>query len=159
VAGLSHHNSNCIAAPTSRNATLGQPRDLAPRVPWLAARLLLEDPIAIGHYCPMPATRSATLQQLTRRAMEIRGRFAAFERKKFRREWTKEEIMQGFVVDVGDLMKLVMAKSGVRRVEDVDQKLAHELSDCLWSVLVLAKLYGIDLEREFGKTMDELAGA
>jgi NTP pyrophosphatase (non-canonical NTP hydrolase) len=96
------------------------------------------------------------ISELSKRAMEIRARFAALEQTKFRREWTKEEVMQGFVVDVGDLMKLVMAKSGLRQVEDVDHKLAHELSDCLWSVLVLAQLYGIDLEREFTKTMDAL---
>ena len=65
--------------------------------------------------------------------------------------------MQGFVVDVGDLMKLVMAKAGARRVDgDVDAKLAHELSDCLWSVLVLARLYEVDLQSEFLKTMGAL---
>jgi len=64
--------------------------------------------------------------------------------------------MQGFVVDVGDLMKLVMAKAGSRPGEDVDRQLAHELSDCLWSVLVLAQLYDVDLEREFFATMNEL---
>jgi len=94
--------------------------------------------------------------QLTERAMEIRQRFADFEKTKFKKEWTKEEMMQGFVVDVGDLMKLVMAKSGRRHVEDVDRKLAHELSDCLWCVLVLAKMYDLDIEKEFMKTMDEL---
>jgi len=47
-------------------------------------------------------------------------------------------------------------KPGARPIADVDRKLAHELSDCLWSVLVLAKLYGCDLEKEFLKTMDEL---
>jgi hypothetical protein len=96
------------------------------------------------------------INELTKRAMEIRTRFAEFEQAKFRREWTKEEVMQGFVVDVGDLMKLVMAKSGVRQVEDVDKKLAHELSDCLWCVLVLSKMYGVDIERAFMRTMDEL---
>jgi NTP pyrophosphatase (non-canonical NTP hydrolase) len=97
-------------------------------------------------------------ENLSARAMEIRQRFADFEKAKSGKEWTKEEVMQGFVVDVGDLMKLVMAKQGLRHVDDVDQKLAHELSDCLWSVLVLSKLYGIDLEQEFMKTMDELDG-
>lgn len=94
--------------------------------------------------------------QLTARAMEIRQRFADFERAKSKKEWTTEEVMQGFVVDVGDLMKLVMAKGGRRHIEDVDRKLAHELSDCLWSVLVLSKTYGLDIEKEFMKTMDEL---
>jgi hypothetical protein len=98
------------------------------------------------------------LETLSERAMRIRTRFAELEKRRFRREWTTEEIMQGFVVDVGDLMKLVMAKSGARAVEDVDRKLAHELSDCLWCVLVLSKLYGLDAEKEFIKTMDELDG-
>jgi len=94
--------------------------------------------------------------QLTERAMQIRQRFAAVEEAQRKRAWTKEEVMQGFVGDVGDLMKLVMAKSGIRHVEDVDRKLAHELSDCLWCVLVLSKMYGLDIEKEFMKTMDEL---
>jgi NTP pyrophosphatase (non-canonical NTP hydrolase) len=96
------------------------------------------------------------LTQLTERAMQIRQCFAAYEQRRTGRTWTREEIMQGFVVDVGDLMKLVMAKAGARRVENVDARLSHELSDCLWSILVLAKLYDVDLEKEFLKTMDEL---
>lgn len=92
--------------------------------------------------------------QLTERAMQVRRRFSEQERRRAGREWTREEIMQGFVVDVGDLMKLVMAKAGARPVADTDARLAHELSDCLWSVLVLARLYGVDLEREFLTTMD-----
>jgi len=96
------------------------------------------------------------LSQLSARALQIRQCFAAYEQRRTGRTWTREEIMQGFVVDVGDLMKLVMAKAGARTVADVDRKLAHELSDCFWSVLVLAKLYDLDLEKEFLQTMDEL---
>jgi len=88
------------------------------------------------------------LDTLTEKAMALRQRFSEAARESGRREWSREELMQGFVVDVGDLMKLAMAKSGIREVHDVDQKLAHELADCLWSVLVLAKLYDVDLERE-----------
>ncbi|MBL9216085.1 MAG: hypothetical protein JNG83_11460 [Opitutaceae bacterium] len=95
-------------------------------------------------------------KQLSDRAMEIRRRFGEQERAKFRREWTREEIAQGLVVDVGDLMRLVMARSGVREVADLDRKLEHELADCLWSVLVLARLYEVDLEQAFRRTMDEL---
>lgn len=64
--------------------------------------------------------------------------------------------MAGFVGDVGDLSKIVMAKSGHRSMDNVDEKLRHELSDCLWSVLVLANYYDIDLESQFVKSMDEL---
>lgn len=96
------------------------------------------------------------LAELSARALEIRERFAAAERDRGGRPWTREEVMQGFVGDVGDLMKLVMAKSGVRTIPDSDRKLAHELSDCLWSVLVLARLYEVDLEKDFLRTMDEI---
>jgi NTP pyrophosphatase (non-canonical NTP hydrolase) len=96
------------------------------------------------------------LAQLSDRALQIRECFARYEQRRTGRTWTREEIMQGFVGDVGDLMKLVMAKAGARRVDDVDRKLAHELSDCLWSILVLARSYDLNLEEEFLRTMDEL---
>ena len=64
--------------------------------------------------------------------------------------------MAGLVGDVGDLSKIIMAKEGLRDMENVDTKLAHELSDCLWSVLVLADKYKIDLASEFMKNMDAL---
>ncbi len=94
--------------------------------------------------------------QLSDRALEIRRRFTDWERARAGRAWTREEVMQGFVGDVGDLMKLVMAKNGARAVADVDRRLAHELADCLWSVLVLARLYEVDLEQAFLATMSEL---
>jgi len=50
-------------------------------------------------------------------------------------------------------MKLIMTKSGVRSTDSVDEKLAHELSDCLWSLLVLADKYNINLEKSFLDTM------
>lgn len=68
----------------------------------------------------------------------------------------EQQLMAGFVGDVGDLSKIIMAKHGLRKMDDVDQKLAHELSDCLWSILVLASKYDINLTAEFQKTMDEL---
>jgi NTP pyrophosphatase (non-canonical NTP hydrolase) len=64
--------------------------------------------------------------------------------------------MIGFVGDVGDLAKLVQGKAGIRPTPDLDSKIAHELADCLWSVLTLADAYGIDLERSFADTMDDI---
>jgi len=96
------------------------------------------------------------LTALADRAMEIRAAFGRHETAAGGRPWTREEVMQGFVGDVGDLMKLVMAKSGIRSVEGLDHKLPHELADCFWSVLVLARLYDIDLEKAFLQTMREI---
>lgn len=97
-------------------------------------------------------------QQISQKAIDIRNKYSKLEKKKYGQEWTREQIAMGFAGDVGDLMKLVMAKSGVRDadIENLDEKLAHELSDCLWSVLVLADKYNIDLEKSFLNTMANL---
>jgi NTP pyrophosphatase (non-canonical NTP hydrolase) len=95
-------------------------------------------------------------KDLVARANEIRERYRELERQKYGREWAPRDHAIGFVGDVGELMQLVGAKEGVRDIEDVDAKLAHELADCLWSVIVLANDYGVDLEKEFLATMDKL---
>ncbi len=93
---------------------------------------------------------------LRERAREIRRAYEQFEQDRYGRQWTDEEITLGLVGDVGDLVKLVQAKNGVRDIADVDAKLAHELADCLWSLFVLADAYEIDLEQAFTNTMDGL---
>ena len=95
-------------------------------------------------------------KKITERAIEIRNKYSELEKELYGKEWTREQIAEGFVGDVGDLMKLVLAKSGVRNIENADGKIAHELSDCLWSLLVLSNKYGIDLEKSFLETMNEL---
>jgi NTP pyrophosphatase (non-canonical NTP hydrolase) len=94
--------------------------------------------------------------ELQRRAIEIRNKYDQVNKNKRGVTWNEQHLMAGFVGDVGDLSKIIMAKHGLRDMEEVDKKLAHELSDCLWSVIVLASKYNIDLPKEFLKTMDEL---
>ena len=93
---------------------------------------------------------------LIRKAKEVRQVYERYEKDVLGKTWNRENIAEGLVGDVGDLMKLVMAKEGLRQIDNVDEKLAHELSDCLWSIIMLAELYDIDLERSFLKTMDEI---
>ena len=88
--------------------------------------------------------------------MEVQERFAEFERGAYGHEWSVLELMAGFVVDVGDLTRLVMASQGSRHVDRVDEGLAHELADCLWSVLVLARRLDVDLGSAFVETMGDL---
>lgn len=44
----------------------------------------------------------------------------------------------------------------MRAMDKVDDKLKHELADCLWSIMALANAYGIDIEKAFTHTMNEL---
>jgi NTP pyrophosphatase (non-canonical NTP hydrolase) len=93
---------------------------------------------------------------LIQRALSVRKRYRDFEQQNYGASWTNEELALGFVGDVGDLAKLVMAQSGRRMIPDAERKLAHELADCLWSIIVLADAHGVDLEGAFVQTMDDL---
>ena len=95
-------------------------------------------------------------QTILDRAIEIRKQYEAKEKQLYGSAWTSEEIALGFVGDVGDLAKLIIAENGKRNIPDSKTKLEHELADCLWSVLVLAHLHGVDLENSFINTMNEL---
>lgn len=93
---------------------------------------------------------------LQKRAQAIRQKYDELNAKNGHDKWDGVDYAAGFVGDVGDLIKLVMAKDGKRQGEDIDAKLRHELGDCLWSLLVIANHYDIDLEDAFKSTMDEL---
>lgn len=95
-------------------------------------------------------------KDIVAKANEVRNAYENFEKKTYGKTWTKENIAEGLVGDVGDLMKLVLAKQGLRKIDDVDEKLAHELSDCLWSIIILAEQYGINLETAFIENMEQL---
>jgi NTP pyrophosphatase (non-canonical NTP hydrolase) len=90
-------------------------------------------------------------------ALQLNELYEQLEIKKWGRVWTTAELALGFVGDVGDLAKLIQANAGVRDIDDCKAKLGHELSDCLWSIIVLANKCGIDLEAEFVTNTRELS--
>jgi NTP pyrophosphatase (non-canonical NTP hydrolase) len=90
-------------------------------------------------------------------ALHLNELYEQLETKKYGRAWTTQELALGFVGDVGDLAKLLQAHAGVRDIADSEAKLAHELSDCLWSIIVLANKCGIDLEAAFVRNTREIA--
>jgi NTP pyrophosphatase (non-canonical NTP hydrolase) len=94
--------------------------------------------------------------EMQAQARSVREQYAATETARYGRAWTREEIMLGFLGDVGDLAKLVQGKEGVRPREGLDEALAHELADCLWCVMTLADAYEVDLEAAFASTMDDI---
>ncbi|MFZ3004857.1 MAG: MazG nucleotide pyrophosphohydrolase domain-containing protein [Phenylobacterium sp.] len=98
----------------------------------------------------------ADFKDLDDRAWAIRRLYAELETQRYGRPWSREEVALGFMGDVGDLAKLVQAAEGMRAIPDAKEKLAHELADCLWSVMTLARLYEVDLEASFLNTMKAL---
>lgn len=100
------------------------------------------------------ATDFETLQQ---KALFIKNFYKQKQLSKGKPAWTASDYMAGFVSDIGELSEFVAAKKGIRTIEDVEEKLEHELCDCLYSVMVLADEFNIDLSAAFGKNMDKLA--
>jgi NTP pyrophosphatase (non-canonical NTP hydrolase) len=96
------------------------------------------------------------LVSLQKRVTETRRRYNELNARDGHSTWGGKEYAMGFVGDVGELLEAIMVKEKLRRGESADRKVAHELSDCMWSVLVLADYYGVDIEKEFLKTMDQL---
>jgi NTP pyrophosphatase (non-canonical NTP hydrolase) len=95
-------------------------------------------------------------KELEESALKLNDLYEALELKLYGRAWSTQELALGFVGDVGDLAKLVQANAGIRKIDDFKSKLGHELSDCLWSIIVLANKCGIDLEAEFSRNIEEL---
>lgn len=95
-------------------------------------------------------------QKLIGRNHQVWEYYVASDKKRLGHEWPRGEYARALAADVGALIKLTMGKDGLREIEDVDQKLAHEIGDCLSCLMVVAEKYDINLEDAFLKTMDEL---
>jgi len=96
------------------------------------------------------------LQKLINRAMDLRTQYEKKERQLYGSPATDEDIAQGLLGDVNNLVKFVMAEHGKRDIANSTEKLGAQLSHCLWSVIVLAKMHNIELEKSFMETMDRL---
>lgn len=99
---------------------------------------------------------SLRLSDLQDQGRDIRRRYDQSNASHGREPWDAFAFMLGFVADVGDLSKLVMGQKGLRDVDDLEARLAHELADCLWSIFILADECNIDLEQAFLSTMSDL---
>jgi NTP pyrophosphatase (non-canonical NTP hydrolase) len=96
-------------------------------------------------------------KELTQKALELRKKYEELEKKTCGREWTNTELMAAFMADIGQLSKLIMAKEGLRQdFEATDEKLAHELADCFWCILILANKLNINLEKAFFDMTSEM---
>ena len=95
-------------------------------------------------------------QKLINRAMDLRRQYEEKEKQLYGSPLTDEDIVQGFLGDVNNLVKLVMAEHGKREIANSKEKLESQLAHCLWSVIVLAKMHNIALEQSYMEAMDRL---
>lgn len=105
----------------------------------------------------MSAGKTIDLTAASDRALQIRELYTKLEKRMHGGAWSPQELMIGYLYDVGELGRLIMAKED-RWVHqgDVPQELGEKLSECLWWVLVLADRTGVDIGKAFTAKMNEL---
>ena len=93
------------------------------------------------------------------RAVATRKQFAEFEVATYGAEWSTNDLLMGLMTDVGDLAAAVQRAEGRRPAGPTSSadELGHEISDCLWVLLVLADKYDVDVANAFDTTMDQIA--
>lgn len=96
------------------------------------------------------------MEKLVNKAQEVRKLYDKLNASQGHKKWELSEYIQGLVGDIGDLTKLVMAHNGFRNQKDQHIKLEHELSDCLWSLLIICDQLNINLEKAYFQNMEQL---
>lgn len=97
-------------------------------------------------------------RELVNKANELTRAYDELNAEQGFPKWELNEYVQGLSEDIGSLVRLTMMKTGKREpFQDLDEKLRHEVCDCLWSVLRIAQALEIDLEKEFPIQMNKLA--
>ncbi len=99
---------------------------------------------------------SMDIATATAKATRLAALFDQLNEANGQKAWSGLDLALGFVGDVGDLVKQVQVAENVRTYPGGREALEHELADCLWSVLMLADRYGVDLEAAFEKTTTQL---
>lgn len=97
------------------------------------------------------------MKEAQQRALRIKAAYERLNAKDGYTKWDTADYMLGFVKDVGDLSKLVMAKQGFRGYTgDIDHDLKHEIGDCFWSLFVICNELGIVPEEAMDTMFNEL---
>ncbi|MFG3343295.1 MazG nucleotide pyrophosphohydrolase domain-containing protein [Glycomyces sp. NPDC048151] len=96
------------------------------------------------------------ITEATAKANRLSDLFDELNEANGQKAWTGLDIALGFVGDVGDLVRQVQVAENVRTYPGGREALEHELADCLWSVLMLADRYGVDLAAAYANTMAQM---
>jgi len=96
------------------------------------------------------------LAEFQKLGAEIDDAYAESGRSKGYKERTPLTYCGFLATDFGELTEQIMAKEQYRDGKDIDQKIAHELSDCLWVVLMLAKHLDVDLETAYMQMIQDV---
>jgi NTP pyrophosphatase (non-canonical NTP hydrolase) len=98
--------------------------------------------------------------EAVKRSIQVRKLYHELEKRMHGGAWSKQEDVIGFVHDVGELGRMVMAAEG-RWVHqgDLNKDLGDKLAECLWWLFALSGRLGINVIAAFSSKMSELEGS
>ncbi len=97
------------------------------------------------------------MDELKEKALKIRDLYNQLQDRNNKPRWNYKEHTEGLVGDASDLLKLIMAKDGLRSADtNLNEELGHELSDCLWCLFVIADELDINIEEAFKHNINDL---
>lgn len=98
-----------------------------------------------------------TFDEMISRSIKIKKLYASKNAADGHKNWTAGDYLAGMMKDMGDLSKLIMVKENLRSMDgDIDAKLAHEIGDCFWSLVVIADELSIDPKVAFASMLREV---
>jgi len=103
------------------------------------------------------AEKETDFTSAVERSMAVRRLYHELEKRNHGSPWTKQEDVIGFVYNVGELGRMVMAAEG-RWVHpgELGKDLGDKLAECLWWLFVLSERLGVDLNGAFAAKLSEL---
>lgn len=88
--------------------------------------------------------------------MDLRKKYDLKETELYGSSSTASQLAEGFASDVSNLIKFMQAEHGQRDIANSTDRIESQLAHCLWSVITISQMRGIDLERAFMESMDRL---
>jgi hypothetical protein len=90
--------------------------------------------------------KNLQLDDIADRAIKIREKYHALEKKHHGVEWSVEEDALAFLTDAGLVGRLTMSQQGRWPANDEDlSQLKHKLGENIWWLIVLSKRMNIDI--------------
>jgi len=96
------------------------------------------------------------LDNMISEGLRIRQKYDDWAVKNNVRKWGLLERTTGLVTDIGELTEYVMVHMGYRGGENNQEKLKHEICDCIYSLICIADYVGVDIKKEFPNLIEEL---
>jgi len=98
---------------------------------------------------------SNNMEEIIKRALEIRKKYHALERQHHGSEWTVEEDALAFLTDAGLVGRNIMSQQQRWPKAGSQEELEHKLGESIWWLIVLANRTDIDIEKAMTKFLSK----